>query len=133
MSKRMRSGSIKNRWITGSMLFMILPLCLIFHINTAYQHQHTLPDGSIIEHAHPYRSDNDNPNDREGHQHTEKELILYTLISGSPVVSASLYQLPDAHRLIELEFKIGRAQQLKPDEFVNPCSSRAPPAISLFS
>ena len=71
------------------LLFMIFPLCFVLFSNTAYKHQHVLPDGQRIEHAHPFQSCPNSCTDAD-HEHTDGEILLYTLISDSHVIAMFL-------------------------------------------
>ena len=73
----------------GFLLFMIFPLCFVLFINTAYKHQHVLPDGQKIVHAHPFQSCPNSCNDAD-HEHTRGEILLYKLISDSHVIAMFL-------------------------------------------
>ena len=66
------------------LLIMILPLFLMQFSNTAFRHGHVLPDGQVVEHAHPFRSSPDKSG--PGHQHTDRELLLFTVIADSPLI-----------------------------------------------
>ncbi len=113
----------------GLSVIMLLPLLLLFFNNTAFRHQHVLPDGTAIEHAHYHRSDSDNSHDREDHQHTEKEILLFALISDSPVTVDNVYLLPEANQYETDDLKIPHPQNFS---FNNPLFSyllRAPPAV----
>jgi hypothetical protein len=100
-------------------------------MHTAYNHQHTLPDGSIIEHAHPFRPGQGNCPERGGHQHTEKEWLLYALISDSPVFTETNSALPYAIHCVEHKRDIGRVQKPFTNHSVSSCLLRAPPASFL--
>jgi hypothetical protein len=66
------------------LLVMIFPLFLMQFSNTAFRHWHVMPDGQMVEHAHPFRSNSEKSG--PGHQHTERELLLFTVISDSPLI-----------------------------------------------
>jgi hypothetical protein len=65
---------------------MLVPLCFVLFSNTVYKHQHLLPDGRRIEHAHPFQSCPDTPD----HQHTTRDILMYSIINDSPVIMAGL-------------------------------------------
>jgi hypothetical protein len=66
----------------GFALLMILPLCFVLFNNTVNRHQHQLPGGMVVEHAHPLSSC---CSEGKSHGHSDLELLLYLLISDSPV------------------------------------------------
>jgi len=113
----------------GLSIIILLPLLLLFFNNAAFRHQHVLPDGTVIEHAHYHHSDSDNSHDREDHQHTEKEILLFALISDSPVTVNTVCLLPEIYQYETDDLKTVQAQKLS---FNNPEFSyllRAPPSV----
>lgn len=70
----------------GVVLIMMFPLCIVLFSNAVYKHQHVLSDGQRVEHAHPFQSSSDTSGKGSGHQHTDREILLYTIISDSPVI-----------------------------------------------
>lgn len=48
---------------------------LVLANNTLYLHVHTLPDGSTVKHAHPYKKNKELPGKQ--HQHSSVELVTF--------------------------------------------------------
>ena len=44
--------------------------------NNVFIHTHILPDGRIVEHAHPYDSSDKSPGSKQHHHHTKQEFLL---------------------------------------------------------
>lgn len=62
-------------------LLLIIPMLWLFHNRMANWHFHELPNGMIIEHAHPYSKvpfSSGTPS--ENHQHSDKEFLLLDFI-----------------------------------------------------
>ncbi len=53
--------------------FLIISLVLVLFNNAYFLHTHTLPDGRVIEHAHPFNP-NENPS-HPFHKHESKEFF----------------------------------------------------------
>ncbi len=111
------------------LLLMAIPLCAILHINNTYTHRHTLPDGSVVEHAHPFRAEGDASASRSGHTHSDDELLLYTLISGSPVISVVCYVAPELFTQPYHTATVPFTERLTFNDFLSSGSPRAPPSL----
>ena len=121
---------VKNNGIIKSAmgLLVIMPLLLILFNNTVYRHHHILPDGRLVEHAHPYKYCCCESTDQGSkHSHSEREFLLYVVTTDSPVIVSSIVHLPEVFILRESDLSI-----LKPDaDFISEQLSlsllRAPP------
>ena len=68
-----KSKNIYNRTIS-LLLFMIFSF--VFMNNIFFLHSHTLSDGKIIFHAHPYHKNN-NDKSKENHHHASIEYLIF--------------------------------------------------------
>jgi hypothetical protein len=70
--------------------FTLIAVLSVLLNNTLFIHSHTLPDGRVIEHAHPFRSADNGPHPLPNHKHTQQEFLLlsniYHLFSNSYVL-----------------------------------------------
>ncbi len=60
---------------------LIVSVLALFHNNIANWHYHKLPNGIVVEHAHPFNkaaSDPSNPFER--HQHSDIEYLILDLV-----------------------------------------------------
>jgi hypothetical protein len=105
---------------------MILPLCLMLFINTAYRHQHVMPDGTKVTHSHPFESSGNKPADK-GHHHTDMELLSLGLFSDSALYLSSIDFNPFSGFFNISEINELREQSDLYRESVNPRLLRAPP------
>ena len=48
--------------------------------NAVFVHTHILPDGRVIEHAHPFNSNDRNSDSQPNHHHTSQEFLLLSFI-----------------------------------------------------
>ena len=48
--------------------------------NVVFIHTHILPDGRVIEHAHPFNSTDRNSDSQPNHHHTSQEFLLLSFI-----------------------------------------------------
>jgi hypothetical protein len=108
-------------------LLMILPLSLVFINNTINRHQHILIDGMIVEHAHPFHSSCSDSKPENDHKHTDRELILYTILTDSPVLASTLSCSPELFLWIDYELIIPQQEEVLIIESVSPGLLRAPP------
>jgi hypothetical protein len=81
----------------GVLVFMILPLCLMLFINTAYRHHHILPDGKRVSHAHPFSSPGTGQDQQQGHQHSETEILTLSLLSDSAAIVSLDLNCPEVY------------------------------------
>jgi hypothetical protein len=109
---------------------MIFPLCIVLFSNATYRHQHTLSDGQKIEHAHPFQSCPDNTRPGPGHQHTDREIMLYTLITDSPVILMFLFLFLVVYRSREPDLGVSYARTAFSSDPVLQNLLRAPPIMS---
>lgn len=106
---------------------MIFPLSLMLFNNIAYRHQHILFNGITIEHAHPFKPCSGNCGNGSGHQHTENELLLYTLITDSPVFLFFSLSFLVVYRNSESDLNIPLTLRYYRNSPVLYCFLRAPP------
>jgi hypothetical protein len=109
------------------LLLTILPLFLMQFSNTAYRHSHVLPDGQVVEHSHPFRSSSDKPG--PGHQHCNRELLLFTIISDSNPIPVFLALAIVVYRTREIDLEPLRVTGHLPSRAVSHQFMRAPPAL----
>lgn len=70
----------KTRNISKIIFLLISPVVFLLFFNTAYNmHQHILPNGQIIEHAHPYHSDSSST-PFQHHHHSHNQFTFLSLI-----------------------------------------------------
>ncbi len=110
-------------------LFMILPICLVVFNNSAYRHQHILPNGNRIEHAHPFQSCRNDSEPGKGHQHTEREYLLYSLITDSQVVFSRFCYSPWLFSIRESNSKLNDPTEVVANESISFGHLRAPPPL----
>ncbi len=60
--------------------FTLIATFAIVVSNTIFIHTHILPDGRVIEHAHPYKSTGKNSDSQPNHHHTSQEFFLLSHI-----------------------------------------------------
>jgi hypothetical protein len=109
------------------LLIVIFPIFLMQFSNTAFRHRHVMPDGQMFEHAHPFKSNSEKSG--SGHQHTERELLLFTVISDSPLILLFPAMILIVYRTRENDLKALRAIFGMPGRIVSFQLLRAPPAI----
>ena len=62
---------------------LMIPVILLLFFNTSNnKHTHILPNGQIVNHAHPFKSDNSST-PYQNHKHTPFELIFLSFLSNS--------------------------------------------------
>ncbi len=108
-------------------VFMIFPLWLIMFNNAAYKHYHIMPGGIRIEHAHPFKSCCDSSGSGQNHQHKERELIFYSLITDSSVVLCSFTNLAGVFPQRESDIKFLQPLEFLTNESLSLVQLRAPP------
>jgi hypothetical protein len=109
------------------LLVMILPLFLMQFSNTAFRHWHVSPDGQVFEHAHPFRSGSEKSG--PGHQHTDRELLLFTVISDSPLILLFLAMILVVYRTRENDIEALPSISGFSGRTVTFQFLRAPPAV----
>jgi hypothetical protein len=115
------------------LVFMILPLCLMLFINTAYRHHHITPDGNRVSHAHPFGNSGNSSGQgqQQGHQHSDMEILTLSLLSDSTAIVALDLICPEVYLHNASGIGTFKAQD---DLFRNAASHtllRAPPSASL--
>ncbi len=108
----------------GFALLMILLLGFVLFNNTANRHQHVLPGGMIIEHAHPFSSCCSEGKD---HEHNDLELLLFILISDSPFNAHNAVLSPLFIPSIVTELKAAHIQIIYAENSCRLSLLRAPP------
>lgn len=78
---------------------MILPLCLMLFINTAYRHHHITPDGNRVSHAHPFNNSGNSSGQgqQQGHQHSDMEILTLSLLSDSAAIVSPDLMCPEVY------------------------------------
>ncbi len=110
----------------GFALLMILPLGFMLFNNTVNRHQHQLPGGVVVEHAHPFSSC---CSEGKSHDHSDLELLLYALISDSPVDDDSLILSPFIIPCFESDLKSGCIKTTHSFNSYRLSLLRAPPIV----
>jgi len=67
----------------SSKIVWSLTIIAVFAIiinNTIFRHTHILPDGKIIEHAHPFETTGKNSDSKPNHSHTSLEFLLLSYV-----------------------------------------------------
>jgi hypothetical protein len=83
VTRMAKPGTMKR---TVSFLLILMTLALFFN-NAGNWHFHKLPNGIVVEHAHPYAKFPTSETPFEDHQHSDLEyLILDTVYHGALVV-----------------------------------------------
>ncbi len=111
--------------------FSLIALLTILVNNALFVHTHILPDGRVIEHAHPFNSSGKNSNSQPNHHHTPQEFLLLSQIyrffsSAYPLLIAILFfnEICCKHLFFESKFLYSQnKKRVKP--------SRAPPQLLL--
>jgi len=116
------------RKVSRIIILFIIPAVLLLFFNASdNKHKHLLANGQIIEHAHPFKSDNSST-PFQNHKHTPFDLVFLSFLSNSigliPILlvfSALFFQLNNekiifyAKRFVQkhyIEKYIGRAPPL---------------------
>jgi hypothetical protein len=109
-------------------IFLILLTLALFYNNTANWHYHHLPNGIVMEHAHPYATYPSGESPLENHQHSDLEyLILDTIYHAAIIIILALAGLrlfpgkPVTRTVIPAHIIINRYSSLP--------SLRAPPSV----
>ncbi len=64
----------------GLLILLINALLMLMLNNSLFRHFHRLPDGTIIEHAHPFTSTPEQQESAQGHHHSQQEIIFLDTI-----------------------------------------------------
>jgi hypothetical protein len=117
----------------GVLVFMILPLCLMLFINTAYRHHHILPDGKRVSHAHPFSSpgNNSGQGQQQGHQHSDMETLTLSLLSDPAAIVSTDLNCPEIYLHNAAGIGVFKAQSDLFRKLANHKLLRAPPSGSL--
>ncbi len=108
----------------GFALLLILPLGFVLFNNTANRHEHQLPNGMVVEHAHPVSSC---CSGETSHDHNDLEFLLLSLISDSPFSSHLPVVSPLFVQYLETEFKAAPVQIAHTGNSCRLSLLRAPP------
>ncbi len=111
----------------GFALLMILPLGFVLFNNTANRHQHQLPGGMIIEHAHPFSSCRSESN---SHDHSDLEFLLFTLLCDFQVTDDGFAYTSDFIPEYATDLKSGYVFVPHASGLLRCYPLRAPPLIS---
>jgi hypothetical protein len=108
------------RWL------ILLPIvCWLFINGTVNRHVHLLPDGCMVSHSHPLSKSSDaGPN----HEHSKKELLIFSLISNPDATAANTCVLiPAPSGLLITPVKLLQEQQVVREHY-EVRNYHAPPA-----
>lgn len=113
-------------------LFSLIAVLTVLVNNTLFVHIHILPDGRVIEHAHPYKTSDKNSAPQSNHHHTSQEFLLLSHI---------YHLFSKAYTLFIVMLFLGRffCKYYPPESKTSYSvskkrvkSSRAPPQLLLF-
>lgn len=110
--------------------FLVIAILAMFHNNIANRHFHVLPDGTVIEHAHPIKETPSVPAiPFEKHSHSDIEFLILDLLfySGLAVVVAYLSVFINRQSAIPLQICI--KEKFYPRRQYNLTLLRAPPQL----
>lgn len=109
--------------------FSLIAILFVLINNTLYLHTHELPDGRVIEHAHPFQSSENNSESFPNHKHTSQELFLLNQIfnSFSWAITVLLFTL-FYKKLLSIIYNY-ECINLHPNYNKNKLSTRAPPQL----
>lgn len=112
--------------------FILIATFAIVVNNTIFIHTHILPDGRVIEHAHPFKAAGKNSDSQPNHHHTSPEfLLLFHIYHFFGNVYPLFIVILFLNGICRKFFLIKREVWYSPNyKKVNP--SRAPPLL-LFS
>ncbi len=70
---------------TAKIILLLLSpaVIVLFYNNVDNKHSHILPSGEIIEHAHPYKANNNSHNPVQNHKHTNSFILLLHIINSA--------------------------------------------------
>jgi hypothetical protein len=112
-----------------SCILAVLILGLLFN-NSVNWHYHQLPNGNVVEHAHPYAKFPGSDLPFQKHQHSDIEYLILDMVyySGLIVILilAGILLLPEQYRVIRLTKPFPLYDRL---DLTLP-SLRAPPSIN---
>ena len=81
---------MERRDLFRHLLLLLLPAVTWLFINaTINRHDHSISNGYVISHAHPYEKTQENQDPVQSHQHSGTELFLLSLVS-DPATTASI-------------------------------------------
>lgn len=73
-------------------IFLTITLALVYN-NAFFTHTHKLPDGTIVQHAHPYQNNSDSQSPFKTHHHTSFEFLLLDNLGVFLVVAGLVFLL----------------------------------------
>jgi hypothetical protein len=107
----------------------ILTFVLLFYNNAANWHLHILPNGIIIEHAHPYSKTNNPDTPFQKHSHNKLELLILGLISSHLAFIPILIVFTLSFSQYCLNQFQARSSFIKQNFYQNYSPLRAPPSL----
>ena len=111
-----------------SNLLMIPVIMLLFFNASNNKHSHILADGQIINHAHPFKSDN-STTPFQNHKHTSFELIFLSFLSNSIGVLPFLLAFSAVFFLLKKEELIVYTKRFVQKSSIEKYIGRAPPVL----
>ena len=119
------------RHIKKLILILLIPaLCWVFYNHAANWHFHILPNGMIVEHAHPYDKHANPDSPFHNHNHTKSELLYLDIITHVLVVIVAAFFLSQIFRAFtQLSIPLRPLVRI-PADYGQVKDSRAPPLRS---
>lgn len=113
--------------ITKIVSFIALLLVLMLVVNRAvYYHTHVLPDGTVVQHAHPFPVNEQN-NGEANHQHSSVEFLFFAQIMVFLIGFVMMLMAASQNRYLR---KIIKKNKIPCDKKFHLPLLRAPPVFS---
>jgi hypothetical protein len=120
-----------KRIIASAATLVMIPLImLLFHNELSNWHYHTLSNGLLVKHAHPYDKSEKPNSPIGGHQHSNFEILMLAQLSVIPMVLLTFFLslhkfYKSGKQVFSWHSPIFNDQQL-----LNLCFLRAPPVLA---
>lgn len=121
MLKRLRTLGLIVMWPSAAALL------LFFYAQAAWWHWHRLPDGSLIGHAHPFKSDNPSP--FQQHQHSTQQLAFLAQFSIGHAATQQTQPLLTGGGFVNFHYAEDLGDEVPPSELHAALGLRAPPFL----
>lgn len=109
---------------------LIVVTLALFYNNVANWHFHELPNGIVIEHAHPYEKAPVNQNSpAQNHKHSDLEYLILDLVFHTSLIILLFLAGVILFRLSERLYRIDRSNSLIPCRQHSTALLRAPPSF----